>query len=637
MRVFIGNNAVTLDKRTFKGAGGEGAVHKILHNGHATGLKVYETPTRERAEKLMAFFKRAPRFTNRVIAPQELVFNSAGTAVGYTYDPSHYPIGFTMPFVDGNFAELKQLSNKKFRKSYRISTRDVALVFLDGIPTLSKVVHSQGFVVGDLSDANEITINNQMFFWDVDAWQFDGFPCPVATRDFVDPALYGVDFSKKPSFNTGNDWYSYAVLLFKSLLLVHPYGGTHNRVDDQLERAARKISVFDKNVVYPVIGIHPDILTDDLHHVFYQYFTEGQRMPFPEKTLSDYLDSLRECTSCGTYFPGGRGTCPVCSAKTMVVIQKPSTSAKDLDIYEVIRVNGDVLANAVIGDQARLLVNENGKIVYYAKDLRSKTFPGVRRELFRHIPGSKFEIGSEHVYVNQPKSEEILVYEIATGKLVGKLTTEIFAPVRRASFRASASHLYRIDGNELKFGRLRGNSFEEQKLRNVVDDQTWFWVEDNSDTPYVFGLFQVLKQQMFWMVKDGRHYDVQIPELEMGEAVLDLAVRFSSQGVYLLRKTQLNGINYVRREMVDSSGKVIFTDRMEESKLPNPDIHNITYSTGLALHATDKGVLNENVKTGATKLFTSTEGFVDSGDSLLRYGASILAIKQDRVLMISPK
>lgn len=626
MRVFIGNDAITLDKRTFKGAGGEGAVHKVRHGTEIKGVKVYENPTKERAEKLLAFMRHKHTFNNRIIAPQELVFNSAGSVVG-----------FTMSFIDGNFAEITKLSNKNFRKNFRVTTKDVALTFLDGVPTMNGQIHLQGFVIGDNSDTNSIRINNQMIFWDVDAWQFGKYPCPVATRDFVDPMLYGVDFSLRPVFTPGNDWYSFAVLLFRSLLLVHPYGGTHNKVNDQLERAVRKITVFDPNVIYPAIGIHPDILTDDMYNTFNGYFAKGLRQPFPEKVLNDYIDSLRECTTCGTYFPAIRGTCPVCSAKMMVVIQKPSASTKDMDIYEVIRVNGDILASFVVGYEVRVLVNDKGMITYHSKDLRNKAIPGTTKPLFKHTAGSRFEMSSDHLYVNVPGSNEILVYTLADGRLLGKLETALFSQVRRAAFRASGEYLFRIEDGELKYGKLTAGSLEESKLRDVVEDQTWFWVDQNSDTPYVFGLFQVLKQQMFWLAKDGKHYDVAIPQLETGESILDLTVRFSSQGVYLLRKTQLNGINYIRREMLDSGGKVVFTDRIKESQHPDPKIHGLAYSTGQVLHATDLGIKHENIQTGATKIFAGTKGYVDGGDALLRFGSSVLAVKSDRIIMVTPK
>lgn len=637
MQVYIGNDAITLDKRTFKGAGGEGSVHKVRRNGSAVGLKVYEKPTRERAEKLLAFMRHAHTFNDRIIAPQELVFNSAGSVVGYTYDPNHLAVGFTMPFVDGDFAEIKKLSNRNYRKSYGITSKDVGLIFLDGLPTLRDVIHGQGFVVGDLSDLNEIAQGRRMIFWDVDAWQFDRFPCPVATLDFVDPALYGVELSQRPVFSPNNDWYSFAVMLFKSLLLVHPYGGSHKSIDNLLNRAAKRITVFDRDVTYPVIGIHPDILTDDMHNVFNGYFAKGQRTPFPEKVLHDYVDSLRECTSCGTYFPGNRGSCPVCSAKMVVVVQRPTSSAKDMDIVELIKVDGDILFSEVVGDEIRLLSNYKGRIIYYAKDTRNPNSPVTRKDLFTFVPGSKFEVGNDNVFVNYPGTDEILVYSVATGKLIGKVGTAVFAPTRKAVFRASGEYFFRIDGTDLKYGKMNGRSLNEKTLRSVMEDQTWFWADPNADEPYVFGLFQVLKQQMFWLVKDGRYFDVVIPQLEAGESLTDIAVKFSSQGVYLLRKTQLKGANYLRQEMVDSSGKVIFTNRMEESRHPEPEIHGLAYSTGQALHATDKGVLHEKVQTGETRLFASTVGFVDGGDTLLRHGASILAVKQDKVLLITPK
>lgn len=637
MQVFIGNDPITLDKRTFKGAGGEGSVHKVRRNGSMIGLKVYEKPTRERAEKLLAFVKHRHVFNDRIIAPQELVFNSAGAAVGYTYDPSHYAVGFTMPFVDGDFAEIKKLSNKNYRKSYGITTKDVGLIFLDGLPTLDKVIHGQGFTVGDLSDLNEIAQNRKMIFWDVDAWQFDKFPCPVATMDFVDPNLYGIDLSIKPAFSAGNDWYSFAVLLFKSLLLVHPYGGTHKTENNILRRAVKKITVFDKSVTYPVIGIHPDILTDDMHSVFNEYFKKGGRAPFPEKVLHDYVDGLRECTTCGSYFPSSRGTCPVCSAKMMVVVQKPSSSAKDMDIIDFVRVNGDILFSVVVGNEVRLLVNEKGKIVYYAKNIVNASFPVTTKNVFAFVPGSKFEISQDNIYVNYPNKNEIMVYDIKTGKLIGKLPTAVFAQTRKAVFRASADYLFRIDGSALKYGKLTGNSLEEKTLRNVVEEETWFWVDPNASKPYVFGLFQVLKQQMFWLVKDEKFFDVSVAQLDTGESLVDIAVKFSSQGVYLLRKTQLKGVNYLRRDMIDSNGRVVFTNRIEESNHPDPEIHGLAYSTGVALHATDNGILNEKIESGATKYFDSTAGFVDGGDSLLRHESSVLAVKQDKVLLIQPK
>jgi len=207
----------------------------------------------------------------------------------------------------------------------------------------------------------------------------------------------------------------------------------------------------------------------------------------------------------------------------------------------------------------------------------------------------------------------------------------------KAAFRASNEYLFRIDSGNLKFGKFQNGTFEEQVLRRVMEDQTWFWVDEDAENPSVFGLFQVIRQQMFWMVRDGKFYDVDIPQLETGEVVLDISARFSSRGACLLRKTQVAGKTYLRQDLIDENGKVIFSTRMEEANHPNPSVHGQAYATGLILHPTDLGIMQEVLQTGKTKIFPATKGFVDGGDSLIRFGGSILASKQDRVLQITMK
>lgn len=622
MQVTVNGTPITLDKRNVLGSGGEGTVYKVKDGGNTVALKVYEKPTKERSDKLQAFVRKPHHFSERIIAPLNLAYSSTGLAVG-----------FEMPIVTGSFTEIRNLGNRKYRVSFGITTKDVAAIFIDGIPTVGSI-HAQGFVVGDFNDLNALTQSNRMLFWDVDSWQFDRFPCPVATETYLDPALYGIDLSARPVFTPGNDWYSFAVMLFKSLLLVHPFGGTYRVVDGLLNRAIKKITVLDPRVTYPVIGISPDILTDDMHGVFDGYFTKGKRPPFPDKVLRNYLEGLRECSTCGAYFPGMRGSCPLCSAKMVVLIQKPLTSTKDIEVIELVRTNGQVLFVRLVGDEIRVLVNEKGKLALYTK---KPNLPASYKELFANIPGAKFEMTQSHLFVNRPGETDILVVGLSDAKIVGKIPTGIFAATRSASFRASDEFLFRIDGSDLKFGSMNGGNFEEQVLRQVVENQTWFWVDHDSSVPSVFGLFQVMRQQMFWMTRDGRFFDVAIPQLEAAEVVLDISAKFSSQGVLLIRKTQEMGKNYVRYEMVDSSGNVTFTNRLEESTHPNPHAHGQAYGTGMLLHPTDAGIVRENVTTGETKVFSVTKGHVDAGDTLIRFGGSIIAVKDDRVLQITIK
>lgn len=170
-----------------------------------------------------------------------------------------------------------------------------------------------------------------------------------------------------------------------------------------------------------------------------------------------------------------------------------------------------------------------------------------------------------------------------------------------------------------------------------MENQTWFWADTASDAPSIFGFFQVLRQQMFWMFRNGGHFDVDIPALEPTENVIDISVKFSSRGVYLIRKTKDLGKVYIRRDLVDEEGKVIFTSKMEESKHPNPGVHGQAYGTGMVLHPTDMGVMQEDVTSGKTKVFDGTKGFVDSGDVLHRFGQSLLIVKSDNILQVTIK
>jgi hypothetical protein len=166
---------------------------------------------------------------------------------------------------------------------------------------------------------------DDMLFIDTDSFQFDSFPCQVGTEAFIDPCLYGVDLSNRMQFQPGNDWYSFAVLLFKSLLLTHPYGGVHPNIKLLTQRAQQCVSVFDSAVTYPRIAYSPELLSDELHDVFERYFTRGERDPFPVQQLQDYIGSARACPSCGATYPLNRSYCPMCS--TMVPVAVPQQIA----------------------------------------------------------------------------------------------------------------------------------------------------------------------------------------------------------------------------------------------------------------------------------------------------------------------
>lgn len=627
MEVVVSGKRLRLDPNDLLGAGGEGSVYKTSVNGDVVALKVYHQPTTKRGEKLQAMINSGWQLPlNKIGVPQDVVFDASGKKI----------IGLYTSFLSG-FEELVSLSNKKYRASYKVNTQQVAKIFLDGADTL-KQVHANGLCVGDFNDMNGLFRGYEMLFIDVDAWQFGIYPCPVGSEQFLAPELYGIDLSLKPVFKPDHDWYSYAVMLFKSLLLVHPYGGIHKGYKQLTGRAKNRVTVFDPGVKYPQIAIAPDLLDDSLSQVFHEYFANGKRGVFPVNTLEAYLHSLVECQKCGTWYPHTRQQCPVCTEKTVVVITAPVTVTKGATIADFIRTNGTVIYSRLVGTKLYLIVNENGMTVLYSKSARG---PLTRKELFGEIAGAKYELlGEDVLVVGQPNTTELLLVDISGEKIkpLTKKETAIFAGNRRAMFRTSDVALFRIIGGNLMYGSFNNEQYVERALRTVMSNQTWFTMKHESDgnKPTGFGFFQIMNQQMYWLLWEGRQYDnLPLSEMEAGETLIDISVKFSSQGAMIRRHTQFQGVDYLRTNMVSSDGKVVYSSaRIRKEDHPANSLHGQAYSTSRLLHATDEGVMQEKIETGETKTFETTKGHVVEGDTLYAFEGGLLVVKDDRAIHI---
>ncbi|MBI4136644.1 hypothetical protein HY469_01125 [Candidatus Roizmanbacteria bacterium] len=627
MQVIIDGKQIRLHQVDQLGAGGEGVVYKSRVEKDILAVKVYHQPDARRAQKLQTFLAKSWTLPiSKIAMPLQLVYDVKGRTI----------IGLTMPLLSSGFEELMSLSNKKYRASFLVNTRMVADIFLDGGHTVN-TIHQNGLVIGDFNDLNGVFRGTEMLFIDVDAWQFDTFPCPVGTEQFLAPELYGIDLSSKPVFRPEHDWYSFAVMLFKSLLLVHPYGGTHKDVKQLVQRATRRITVFDAKVTYPKIGLAPDILNDDLAHVFEQFFAVGKRGPFPLDMLQAYAENLTECTSCGAFYPASRIQCPICHAKTIIIITRPVTVTKGVQVTEFIRTQGSIVFHKVTDAMVVVIAYENGKAVLYTK--RGILAP-KRKELFNEIPGARFELVGDVLIVNMPNSTELLLMDVSEDaiKPIMKSETSIYAGNRRAVFRASDRYLFRIVSGNLMYGEVKYDQLIERPLRSVMMGQTWFVVRtrETGNKPVACGFFQVLQQQMFWLVWEGRSFDnMSLSQLDLGELLVDLTVKFSSQGTLVRRLTQFQGVNYIRTDMINTNGVVAYSSsRVRKEDHPAPFLHGQAYSTGKLLSATDDGVIQEDVQSGQIKTFDATKGFVEEGDTLYPYQGGLLVVKESTVVHV---
>jgi H/ACA ribonucleoprotein complex subunit 3 len=290
----LGGRALRLRDADLLGAGGEG---KVYRHGATGCIKIFDAPlSPEQARKLRAFPSRLP---GAVVGPQELVLRGGE------------PAGYLMTAVHGAF-ELAKLGQRSFRAG-NLGNNQVLALFAR-LRELLLALHKANVVVGDLNAGNVLAqpdVQGELCPWLIDAasMQYAGFPCAVAHERTCDPALYGMDLAMAPRFTPGTDWYAFAVLLFQSLMYVHPFGGTHPAYGTMIRRAQAGVSVFGPQVVLPKNAGNPMMLPVALAQWFVAVFEKGHRAAPDAALLSP---SFVPCV-CGAEH--GHATCPSCATR----------------------------------------------------------------------------------------------------------------------------------------------------------------------------------------------------------------------------------------------------------------------------------------------------------------------------------
>jgi hypothetical protein len=299
-RVWLGGVSIPLANLAPLGQGGEADVYDL---GDGRVLKLYKTPKHpdvagvpelehaaahrlaEIGDKLRAFPRGLPP---RVIRPLELATRTRkGTDVA----------GYAMAKVfDGE--PLLRLAEPHWRRAHPVAADVVVAAFRD-LHTSVEAIHQAGVVIGDFNDGNVLlSLSGAPRAWliDADSWQFGRWTSTMFCERFVDPRLCApgaaAPLLARPHDRDG-DWYAFAVMLFRSLLLTGPYGGVFTPADParripQAARPLHRVSVFDPEVVYPKAAIPWDVLPADLVDHFRAVFVHGRRGAFPA-TLLDRL------------------------------------------------------------------------------------------------------------------------------------------------------------------------------------------------------------------------------------------------------------------------------------------------------------------------------------------------------------
>jgi len=651
MEVKINNKTVRFQNKDILGSGGEATIFQYQNQV----AKIYHQPIPEREEKLKAFMQlNLWSLPKAVITPQELITDKQNQQI----------IGFVMEKIDPSYEVIAYLANDKFCGNHNLSLIDIGYIFLNMHKTL-KTIHDNGLIVGDFNDLNELFLKHTVVFIDTDSFQFENYLCNVATESYLDPKLYNKDLAREKCYSQESDWYAFAVLLFRSLLLVHPYGGVHRTIKSLPERAAQKVTVFDSSVIYPKLARVPEILTDSFLDIFKKYFQQHERFVFPEKELQDYVYNLINCPYCNKYFPAQRTTCPLCTAQNIQIhppyatLNNPSSSISPLDkgglrgveCMEIFKTDGEILFFKIVDDKAYLIAKEGGKTVLYKKflsEIPSSISPVIkgggmgadRQELFNFVPGAEFDIFKNYlVFCPNPKENlsELFIFDLKENQIKGvhKTTTETYAG-GKAVLGTSANNLFRLANGMLMKGCFQNGLYTEKIVLTTMQNQTW--LSFNHDTDHIVGFFRIFNRQNWFTVNSHGQYELQLPELDSGEVLLDVNVQYTLNSFIILRKTRLAGVDYVRIDLFNNVGtdfKPVYTKKYKVSeKLFFEHFGNQIVSSEFILYAYDNGIVKEDLRTGREVLFGSTKDYVSSENTLFRFHDTILVVTKDRVIQL---
>lgn len=359
-------STVTVDGQRFALRGlpplGQGGEAEVFDLGDGRALKILKAPDHPDyaglpaaqaaaavrlaglGDKLAAFPRRLPP---RVVAPSALATAGRRGPV----------VGYAMPRVTGD--AIAVAADPRWRRSAGVDGNAVVAALRDLAATLA-AIHAAGTVVGDLNDQGVLVDWAAARAWliDTDSFQYDRWPCTVFSERFVDPRLCdpaAPALTPAQPHDRDSDNFALAVLVFRSLLGVGPYGGVHQPADPArrlapLARIRAGVTVLDPDVVYPRAALPWRVLPDELLGHFAAVFGRGQRGPWP----APLLERLRwtRCAACGGEH--ARRTCPSCRTAVAVaaVVSHGAVRARRLDPSALVAHSWAVGRAAVAGAPA---------------------------------------------------------------------------------------------------------------------------------------------------------------------------------------------------------------------------------------------------------------------------------------------
>lgn len=603
MDLYLGNKKIRIDPTMLLGSGGEAEIYKLNNSA----IKIFKDSThlsyqgdreidkrnREGAKKRLEEYQtkliQMPPLPNRVIGP-----------LNFIYDKNKIIHGYDMTLIN-NAVTLSNFSEKNFRLKGKFDNKYVSELFKSTHKIINSL-HKNKIILGDNKDLNILVNPNDVFFIDTDSYQFNKFLCYSYSIKFVDPHICKEDYIEhipildKP-YTKNSDWYSFSVMLFQSLLYVHPYGGIYTKVVSEL-RPMYKVSVFNSEVKYPKFATHYKVLSDDLLDYFYNIFQKDFSGTFNIKLLDDL--KWNACSVCGTEH--AKSTCPICVPIEVkhvnIITQKVTNNIKATKIF---KTKGDILFASIQNEELLYIYNEDGKL---------------KREGNSAIPYSSTTLSSFCKYrlhknftIISDKKGEIKIINSKTDLIYN---TDYFE--NYSVFDCNKNNLFYTMNGQIGKIDLRTNTIYSEIIGHCLQNQTLVW----SGEKFGFGFYQaggITIYFIFDSYKGSVNDNVKLPAIK-GQ-LLDSCCFFSKEQVWFFMTIEENGGTINHCHVLSKNGLPIVyhqTKKGDGSWLSNIR-GKFTIGNNKLLVATDNGLVRidiENSKIEMTKEFKETEKYMDS-------------------------
>ncbi|HEY3349022.1 MAG TPA: hypothetical protein VGM13_04550 [Thermoanaerobaculia bacterium] len=283
------------DREKPLGEGGEGVIYRYPYDKSLV-VKIYKSPTAERAEKLEAMLANPPsdptaKTGHHSIAWPQDVF----------VDKSRVVRGFLMPAASGEGLDVLYHPASRRRLGFIVNHKWLMAVARN-VAWAMDAVHQRGYVVGDVKAENvRASDKGLVTLLDTDSFQVRQgakvFRCSVGTGDYTPPELQSktlCDIDRLPE----HDHFGLAVLAFRLTMEgQHPFNGRgRNDIAPHLEaRISEGLFPYggsDDRIKPPAFAPELEQLPHPLPRLFIRAFRDGYANPAARPSAAEWRQGL---------------------------------------------------------------------------------------------------------------------------------------------------------------------------------------------------------------------------------------------------------------------------------------------------------------------------------------------------------